>query len=158
MVCCVLHGWSEHDTANECAHSGNQLAPIVTVMFVKRISSIPFHSIATAEAVLEHFRDDFIKHMDANAVVLELYDKDIIGGGDKNSITENKDPTQQSQILHLALQQRCTDEALLRACGIIIAVKGNPKMRALSESMKKMLTGKCTVCARERVCVCIMCV
>ena len=111
-------------------------------MFVYLFHSIPSHSIATAEAVLEHFREDFIKHMDANAVVFELYDKDIIGGGDKNSIMRNDDPTQQNQILHLTLKQTCTDEALLTACDVIITVPGNPNMRALAENMKKRLTGE----------------
>ena len=34
MVCCVLHGWSEHHTANGCAHSGNQFTPILGVIII----------------------------------------------------------------------------------------------------------------------------
>ena len=32
MGCCVLHGWSEHHTAEGCAHCGNQFTPILGVI------------------------------------------------------------------------------------------------------------------------------
>ena len=39
MVGCVLHGWSEHHTANGCAHFGNQLTPILARLSLSIISS-----------------------------------------------------------------------------------------------------------------------
>ena len=84
--------------------------------------------------------------MDANAVVLNLLDKHIIDGGDKNRITQNANPEQKNQILHLALKEKCTDEALMEACDIIIAVK-NRKMTALAKAMKEaLLASKCMWC------------
>ena len=95
-----------------------------------------------------------MKVMDANAVAYELCDKNCIDRGAMNRITKTTcDPAEQNQILHLALKDKCTDEAFLVACDIIIAVKGNPKMKALGENMK-MLTGKGTVCVCARVCAC----
>ena len=42
------------------------------------------------------------------------------------------------------MKRTCTKEALMRACGIIIEVKGNPKMKSLGEDMKRRLeTRKC---------------
>ena len=49
------------------------------------------------------------------------------------------DPTQQNQFLHLILKEKCTEDAFETVCDIIIAVKGNPKMKALGESMKRRL-------------------
>lgn len=94
--------------------------------------------------------------MDAEAVVFELLHKGIIADGDKNEITKNNNPTQQNQILHLALKEKCTDDALMTVCDIIIAVGGNRRMRTLGANMKRRLeTSKCIVCA----CVCTrMCV
>lgn len=39
---------------------------------------LPFHA---AEQVLKHFRDRFIMEVEADAVVMELLDKDIIPDG-----------------------------------------------------------------------------
>ena len=49
------------------------------------------------------------------------------------------DPTQQNQFLHLILKEKCTEDTLETVCDIITAVKGNPKMKALGESMKRRL-------------------
>ena len=85
--------------------------------------------------------------MNADAVVHELLAKRIIDGGDLNIIEQNPDPMQKNQILHQALKQKCTDEALLDACDIIIAVKDNAKMAALAEAMKSALMAcKCMWC------------
>ena len=83
--------------------------------------------------------------MDADAVVYKLLNKHIIDGGDKNRITTNADPVQKNEILHLVLKQKCTDEALMEACDIIIAVK-NRKMTALTEAMKGALVASMCVC------------
>ena len=67
------------------------------------------------------------------------------------------DPKEQNAFLHLYLKEKCTDEAFKAVCEIIIAVQGNPKMKALGEAMKRMLeTGKCVcVCVCMCVCVCV---
>ena len=98
-----------------------------------------------AEEVLVQFRHQFISDMDADAVVHELLDKHIIDKGDKNRITKNDNPKQQNEVLHLALKEKCTDEALMEACDIIIAVK-NRKMTALAKAMKEALVASTCVC------------
>ena len=77
--------------------------------------------------------------MDANAVILELLHNNIIDRGDQRTIAANTNPTQQSQFLHLILKEKCTEDAFETVCDIITAVKGNPKMKVLGESMKKRL-------------------
>ena len=96
----------------------------------------PFHE---AVQVLDDFRDQFIEEVDANAVVLELLHNNIIDRGDERRITMTLDPTQQNQFLHLILKEKCTEGAFETVCDIITAVKGNPKMKALGESMKRRL-------------------
>ena len=83
--------------------------------------------------------------MDAHAIVHDLKLQDIIGDGDLTTITRNPDPRQQNQMLHVCLLKKCTEDALRKMCGIIIAVQGNPRMKALGEEMKSMLEGKCCV-------------
>ena len=64
------------------------------------------------------------------------------------------DPAQQNQFLHLILKEKCTARAFETVCDIITAVKGNPKMKALGESMKRRLETGCYVCVLgETVCV-----
>ena len=81
-------------------------------------------------------------------MVLELLNKDLISRGVQERISWRTDePKQQNEILHDCLQRRCTKEALMEVCDIIVAVWGHPKMRELGEAMKKRLhTGKCVVC------------
>ena len=83
--------------------------------------------------------------MDAHAVVFEFDHKGILGGGVSDRITRIYDPEEQNQILYSALMKRCTDDRLLLACDVIIAVKGHAKMNDLGNRMKKMLRSKCTV-------------
>ena len=97
--------------------------------------------------------------MEANATVVhELHDKGIISGGDKNEITLNPDPTQKNHILYYALKQKCTDKALMDACDIIIAVKGNQKMTALAEAMKNALVESKCMCVVFSACLYVSCV
>ena len=111
----------------------------------------PFHE---AVQVLDLFRDQFIEEVDANAVVLELLHNNIIDRGDQRTIAANTNPTQQNQFLHLILKEKCTEEAFETVCDIITAVKGNPKMKALGESMKKRLeTGGYMCVWGGRLCV-----
>ena len=97
---------------------------------------LPFHE---AVQVLNLFRNQFIEEMDANAVVWELLHRGCISEGDKNKLTQFDEPRQCNQFLHWTLVQKCTEEAFETFCDIITAVKGNPKMKVLGESMKSRL-------------------
>ena len=105
----------------------------------RSVSSLPL-----AEKVLDEFRETFIDVMDANAVVLNLLYYNIIDGGDEKRLSTTYNPREQNQFLHLCLSKKCTMEALKTVCNVIIKVKGNPKMRALGNNMKRRLeTGAC---------------
>ena len=95
-----------------------------------------FHA---AVAVLDHFWNEFNDGMDAKAVVYEFVQQQIIPQSVQVNISNESSPKQQNQILHAGLKKSCTEEALMRACDIIIAVKGNPKMRRLGANMKTYL-------------------
>ena len=91
--------------------------------------------------------------MDAEAVVGDLLHNNIINEGAKRDITSTRDPRLQNQELHLCLKKRCTPDALMTVCDIMMAVGGNPNMLALGEAIKrKLVTGVC-VCVCVRVCV-----
>ena len=92
-----------------------------------------------AVQVLDLFRDQFIEEIDANAVVLDLLHNNIIDRGDERRIAITLDPAQQNQFLHLILKEKCTDDAFETVCDVITAVQGNPRMKALGESMKRRL-------------------
>ena len=84
--------------------------------------------------------------MDAEAVVGDLLHSNVIDEGDKRNITSSKNPTLQNQELHLCLRKKCTLGALLTVCDIMMAVRGNPKMLALGEAMRRRLgTGTCVL-------------
>ena len=106
-----------------------------------------------AEDVLGYFRERFIEEMDAEAIIVGLLKEDIIDRGDQRKIEKMDNPTRQNETLHLCLEQKCTREALVTVCDLIIAVKGNKVMKALGVDMKARLEGVC-VCARIGVCVC----
>ena len=80
--------------------------------------------------------------MDALTIVYDLLHKDIIAPGDLKGIHTTDNPTLQNKILHNCLTVKCTKEALMTVCKIIIAVEGNPKMKALGRDMQSMLGGK----------------
>ena len=104
----------------------------------------PFHA---AQQVLDVYRQQFIADLDANTMVQELLYKNIIPRGVQESILRTDEPRQQNQILHNYLRRTCTKEALMKACDIIVAVRGHPKMQLLGVAMKRRLhTGKCVVC------------
>ena len=101
----------------------------------------PFNA---AEQVLDQFRERFIKEVDAEAIVGDLLHSNVIDEGDERDITSAKNPTRQNQKLHLCLHKKCTLDALMTVCDIMMAVRGNPKMLALGEAMRTMLaTGIC---------------
>ena len=90
-------------------------------------------------AVLDDFWKRFNDEMDANAVVQELVHEQIIPQSVRVELSHKTSPREQNQILHEGLKRACTEEALLKACDIIIGVKGHPRMHALGEDMKTHL-------------------
>ena len=78
--------------------------------------------------------------MDANAIVYDLKHEGIIDGGDLTNITKTPCGREQNAILHDCLLQKCTEEALMKACKIIVA-RDHPKMKQLGELMKSKLDG-----------------
>ena len=62
-------------------------------------------------------------------------------------ITSSPNRIEQNQILYNCLRPRCTKEALMTVCKMIIAVRSNPQMKDLGEDMKRMLERKCCVCS-----------
>ena len=103
----------------------------------------PFHA---AQQVLVHFRYRFISDMDATSVVWELFHKDIIPRGVQEKISKADGPEERNEILFDWLHRTCTKEALMEVCHVIIAVKGNPKMKELGQAMKRRLVrGECIV-------------
>lgn len=105
-----------------------------------------FHSqsfaFSTAE-FLDHFWQRFIAEVDATAIVLELEHRHIISNGDRNTVSQNMDATQQAQLLHACLKKTCDMKALTDVCDIIAKVNGNPKMKSLGEDMKTELGKRC---------------
>ena len=77
--------------------------------------------------------------MDANAVIGDLLNSDIISPATSEKISRCDCPKQRSNILHKHLIDTSTDESFINACDIIIKVKGNPKMTDLGKHMKKKL-------------------
>lgn len=106
--------------------------------------SLPFHA---AEEVLDLFQKRFISDMDAAAVVFDLVNKGTIDKGVKKDIRKESNPEEQNKILYETLMDKCTYEHLMDACDIIIAVKGNPKMKAFGEAMKRELVASKCVCS-----------
>ena len=90
--------------------------------------------------------------MVAENVLWDLLDMDIIDDGNLREIRETKNTKQQNKMLHLCLTEKCTPEALKTVCEVIIDVKGNPKMRALGEDMKRRLEAGVCVCACVHTC------
>ena len=84
--------------------------------------------------------------MDTSAIVYSLKDKEIISDGDEATISTENSTTLQNQFLHGCLKAKCTNDAFLTVCDMIVAVQGNPQMNALGEEMKAMLEGKCCLC------------
>ena len=111
------------------------------------------------DQVLDHFRDRFLKEMDASEVVFDLKNKGIISDGVLTAVNKVTSATQQNQFLHAHLERTSTKESLMTVCEVIIAVPGNPRMRALGEDMKRKLDGKYCVfirtCMHFCMCTCV---
>ena len=111
------------------------------------------------DQVLDHFRDQFIREVDASAIVFGLENKGIIPNGVLTAVTKETSATRQNEILYAHLEATSTKDSLMTVCDMIIAVRGNPRMRAFGEDMKSKLEGKCCVChtymrAHLHVCMC----
>ena len=77
--------------------------------------------------------------MDAAPVIMDLVHHDIITDGDRCEVTSKSNITQQNQFLHTLLRNKCTTEALVTVCDLVIAVTGNPRMKRFGEDLKKAL-------------------
>ena len=105
-----------------------------------------------AEDILDLFREQFLKYVDAQAVVGELMQKDIVPQSCQEKVAKADGYRQRNVILHDCLKRTCTREALIEACDIIIELaeggeESNPNMKKVGEDMKmKLGTGK-TICA-----------
>ena len=83
-------------------------------------------------------------------MAMDMFHYKIIPDGVLESIAKADGRRQRNSILHDCLLRTCTNEALMRACGIITSVQGNPKMSALGKDMQRRLeSGVC-------VCVCVV--
>ena len=96
--------------------------------------------------------------MDATAITMDLVHHDIITDGDQSDVTSKGDKKQKNEFLHTLLRDKCTTEALMTVCDLVIAVRGNPKMKRFGEDLKRALeAGVCLsacVFICTRVCTC----
>ena len=92
--------------------------------------------------VLGHFRDRFIREVDASTIVFGLKHKGIIPDGVLVAVNKETSATLRNQILYAHLEKTSTKDSLITVCELIIAVPGNPRMRALGEDMKSKLPCK----------------
>lgn len=97
------------------------------------------NSPPAAEEILVRFRERFTKDMDAAAIAMELVHHDIITDGDQSELIDKNDRAHQNLFLHSLLKDKCTTEALMTVCNLVIAVRGNPKMRCLGKDMIRAL-------------------
>ena len=101
--------------------------------------------ISAVEDFLRRFRTPFCNDVDAIAIVHELKEERIIADGDLETIKQRNDRLLQNEDLHDILVKKCTKEALMTVCAIMIRYQGNPKMNQLGENMKGELEGECCV-------------
>lgn len=119
---------------------------MASLMSIRCARSV-YHSLfPVVEEVLDTFRERFIAEMDAEAVVNELQHQNVIPHGVMANISMTRDLTQQNAILYDSFKRRCTKGALITACDVMIAVRGNSKLNVLGKDMKEALeTGKCVL-------------
>ena len=96
--------------------------------------------MCAADKVLNHFRYQFIRDVNADAIVFELKSQGIIADGDERGVSLRLDATQKNQFLHDRLMKVCNDRALKMVCDILKATS-NMAMNDLGEDMKSMLEG-----------------
>ena len=104
-------------------------------------------------------RKQFLKDVDAQAVVGELRQNGIVPQSCQEKVAKADGYRQRNEILHDCLKRTCTREALIKACDIIIELaeegseESNPNMKKVAEDMKKKLgTGKTTCALSISVC------
>ena len=111
------------------------------------------------DQVLENFHDRFIKEVDASTIVFQLQRQNVIPDNVLTAVNMETSATRQNYILYAHLERTSTKESLLTVCEVIIAVPGNPRMRALGEDMKRKLEGKYCVfirtCMHFCMCTCV---
>ena len=84
--------------------------------------------------------------MDADEIIFDLEHQNIISNDDQTRIRKIDSRRQKNQDLHNCLKNKCTKEALVRVCNILIVYKGNSMMNALGQGMKQRLDqGRCCV-------------
>ena len=84
--------------------------------------------------------------MDADEIIFDLEHQNIISNGDLTRIRKIDSRRQKNQDLHKCLKNKCTKEALVRVCNILVDYKGNLRMNALGLEMKQRLDqGRCCV-------------
>ena len=94
------------------------------------------------EQVLDELRQRFIEEMDASVIAHDLKHLGIISDGDLKTINQYNDVKQQNKFLFEHVKTKCDEKALMTICDEVISVKGNPRMKAFGEDMKRMLAGK----------------
>ena len=129
--------WYTSVTCSKLMEGGPTMSMKCWQVCVSCICLFFFHA---AEEVLNEFYDQFLKEVDANAVVYVLQKKSIISQGDQAQILRIDSDRQKNQHLHQCLVKKCTSGALIDACKIFIAeAEGNQKMKAFGDSMLKRL-------------------
>ena len=90
------------------------------------------------------FRQHFIADVDANAIVYDLKNQDIISDGDLKEVTRTPSGVEQNMFLHHCLERKATKPALLQVCNIMIGCRGNSRMNQVGKEMKNALEkGRC---------------
>ena len=98
--------------------------------------------------VLCHFRNRFIKEVDAQCIVSDLKHMGIISDAVLFAVNREDGTTRQNQILYDHLKRTSTRDSLTTVCDAMISFSGHPKMNQLGQHMKNMLQGKWVfVCA-----------
>ena len=111
---------------------------------VNSLCDNPSLSIDTVEQVLDMFRQRFIADVDANAIVYDLEDRDIISDKDLKEVTRTPSRVEQNQLLHRCLKRKATKDTLLQVCDIMIGCHGNSRMKQVGKEMKSALeNGRC---------------
>ena len=119
-----------------------------------------FVHFLTGEQVLDNISDRFINEMDTMSVVHSLYDERIISNGVFQQVITDSDWRRQNAILFAHLKRAYTKDSLMTTCHKIIAVPGNPRMKALGEDILSMLEGECGThvslngCLHDRAYIC----
>ena len=101
-----------------------------------------FFHLATSEQVLGTFCKRFIDDMDATSVVYSLLLQGIVSDSVLQEVKTASGRMSQNEFLHAHLKRTCTRASLKITCHKIIAVPGNPRMRALGKDMLSMLEGE----------------